>query len=102
MARIIARVKPKTYHDGNVQSLMGLDAEGNPVKSLGVVMPGDYDFGTAERRETIHVIEGCLTINGRKYRLGEAECVIEAGQQIQIKAEKFSTYTCTYGKQGET
>lgn len=91
-----------TYFDGMVQSLGFRLGDGN--YTVGVVMPGEYDFGKAERRETIHVILGMITINGHLYspaitraRIQGSFCVIESGENIHIIAAASAAYVCVYG-----
>lgn len=87
-------IKHNNYFDGHVQSL-GFNAEGQD-KTLGVVLPGDYHFGTATRKETMQVITGVLTINGQAYFPNEAPCVIAEGGDIQISTTSISSYLCLY------
>jgi len=92
---VTAMTHHNTYFEGAVQSLGFSDDNGRAT--VGVVEPGDYDFGTAKTEERITVTTGKLTINGREYRMGET-CTIPTGEVILIAAEVFSSYVCRYGE----
>lgn len=91
-----------TYFDGAVQSLE-FDF-GKISYTVGVVMPGEYDFGQAERRETIRVITGILVINDQAYAphqligldVKDGSCVIQVGERIHIMAEIPVSYFCSF------
>ena len=84
------------YHNGRVQSL-GWTHDKDTKMSVGVVLPGSHNFGTAECKERIRVHSGSLTINGEKYSYSSGSCVINPGDQVQIDAEEPSYYLCIYG-----
>lgn len=87
-------IKHNVYFEGNVQSL-GFTEDGYD-RTVGVVVPGDYDFGVASRKETMKVITGALVINGIAYFPDDAVCVIHAGEKISISATTNSSYLCSY------
>ena len=87
-------IQHNNYFEGNVQSL-GFKEAGHD-KTVGVVLPGDYNFGTATRQETMQVVSGVLTINGKAYFSSEEPCVIEVGGAILISATVVSSYLCSY------
>lgn len=82
-----------TYADGKVQSLGFQD--GSQRTSLGVVLPGRYDFGTIQIAERIVVTRGHLIINGMWYKVGET-CRVEVGCRVVIETTQASCYICFY------
>lgn len=89
-----AAIVHKSYFEGTVQSLGFHSAVGRA--SVGVVLPGEYDFGIIQTNEIIFVTSGALQINGQRYRSGET-CTVLAGQQVFIVATEISSYLCLYG-----
>ena len=90
-----AKITHNLYHEDRVQSLAFQDEDGEDVSS-GVVLPGEYDFGTAERTECITVTVGILFINEKEFYIGGPHCVIEKGTKIIIRARIPSAYICRY------
>ena len=87
-------IKHNNYFEGHVQSL-GFKSDSQD-KTVGVVLPGDYDFGIASREETMQVVSGVLTINGHAYFPSEPPCIIPEGQGISISTTTVSAYLCSY------
>ena len=87
-------IKHNKYFEGNVQSL-GFSDHGDDM-TVGVIVPGDYDFGVASRKESMKVITGVLTINGKSYFPEDEVCIIPAGEKILISASSVSSYLCSY------
>lgn len=85
----------KTYFEGTVQSLGCCSAQGRT--SVGVVLPGSYDFGVIQTTERITITGGSLRINGRDYCTGETAAV-EIGEQVVIIATEVASYLCLYGR----
>jgi purine/pyrimidine-nucleoside phosphorylase len=93
--------KANIYFNGNVTSHTILFADGTK-KTLGVILPGQYEFGTGDR-EQMEVLSGKLTVQlpGNKEWIS-----FEAGQTFDIPANsKFkvasfevSDYCCSYFK----
>jgi len=92
-------IKHNTYFDGQVQSLGFKQDEDDAT--IGVVEPGDYNFGVAERPETIKVISGQLIINGslRVASVAAKDSIyeIKSGEAIEISATLTAAYLCIYG-----
>jgi len=92
--------KANIYFDGNVTSRSYTDNEGN-VKSLGVMMPGEYTFGTklAEHMEIIsgrvEVLLAGLESNWEVYEAGDY-FEVPANSSFEIKVDKITDYCCTY------
>lgn len=87
------------YFDGNVKSLTF--HSGDRRATLGVVLPGEYEFGASEK-ETMQVVSGQMQVqlpNTSEFAVFEAggEFIIEPGQKFQLKAESEAAYLCIYG-----
>ncbi len=89
------------YYDGKVTSRTVLFADGTR-KTLGVILPGQYEFGTAEA-EHMEILAGRL----EALLPGNNEWVVfEAGQSFDVPANsKFKVsaadvvdYCCSYHK----
>lgn len=93
--------KANVYFDGKVTSRTVLFADGTR-KTLGIMLPGDYEFGTADK-EIMEVLGGSLIV-----RLpGSEEWVtVREGQSFEVPADsKFGLkvtevcdYCCSYVK----
>ena len=87
------------YFDGNVTSRTVTFADGT-AKTLGIMMPGDYTFGT-EKAELMEILAGELV-----YRLdGSDEWIaIKSGEQFNVpsnssfdlKVSQLADYCCSY------
>ncbi|HMM19159.1 MAG TPA: pyrimidine/purine nucleoside phosphorylase [Selenomonadales bacterium] len=94
--------KANVYYNGNVTSRTILLEDGTR-KTLGIIMPGQYEFGTADK-EQMEVLAGKLNIllPGSK-----AWACFAAGQTFEIPANcKFEVsvaevadYCCSYIKE---
>ena len=89
------------YFDGKVTSRTVLFADGTQ-KTLGIMLPGDYEFGTADK-EIMEILVGSLEV----LLPGEtAWQSIEGGQSFEVPAQaKFklkiksvTDYCCSYLK----
>jgi uncharacterized protein YaiE (UPF0345 family) len=91
-------VQLKVFCDRGVQCLAFNDGKNDC--SIGVVMPGNHDFGEAETDETITVTSGHITIHGLEYPTteGHATCPIKKGERIVFYAKEWSTYYCKKNK----
>ena len=79
------------FADGGVQALAFEDSQGR--KTVGVVTPGKWYFGMADKPETIVITSGELKINKKTYR-PIMSCQIKAGDSIIFETEGFVTYLC--------
>jgi len=90
--------KVNEYFDGTVKSIAFTGQEG--PATLGVMAPGEYEFGTA-KREIMHVVSGALTA---KLPGSDSWETFESGSQFQVPADsKFqlkvvvdTAYLCEY------
>jgi len=87
------------YFDGKVTSRKVTFADGS-VKILGIMIPGDYCFGTNEK-EIMEIIAGDCEIllpNNSKWQKLSAGQFFEvpANAEFQIKAKTLIDYCCSY------
>lgn len=90
--------KSNEYFDGKVKSL-AFTAGGSPA-TVGVMAPGDYEFGTA-KKEIMTVVSGKLTVK----LPGEADWMdfpkggtftVAANSKFQLKVAEDTAYLCLY------
>ncbi len=87
-------MKHNSYFDDKVQSL-GFTYDGVDC-TVGVIEPGEYDFGIAGRPEAITPLVGELVINGKNYTTTMTRFIHE-GDTIKIKTDVPAAYLCRYG-----
>ena len=86
------------YFDGNVKSI-GYTT-GNGKSTLGVMNPGNYEFGTSTH-ETMTLVEGEMTVKLPEtsewvtYKAGEA-FEVDANKKFQVKVSAQTSYLCQY------
>jgi hypothetical protein len=87
------------YFDGKVSSRKVTFADGS-YKTLGLMMPGDYTFGT-EKAELMEIMAGELsyrlkdTTEWHLIKAGES-FNIPANSSFDIKISELVDYCCTY------
>jgi purine/pyrimidine-nucleoside phosphorylase len=92
-------LKTNRYFDGKVMSI-AFRTETLPA-TVGVMAPGEYEFGTAER-ETMTVVSGALTVklpgseSWTTFRQGDT-FQVPANAKFQLRVEGDTAYLCTYG-----
>ena len=93
--------KANVYFDGKVTSRTVLFANGEK-KTLGIMMPGDYDFGTADA-EVMEILGGRMDV----MLPGATEWItviegqsfdVPANSRFQLKVPEVSDYCCSYIK----
>jgi uncharacterized protein YaiE (UPF0345 family) len=87
------------YFDGNVTSRAVTFDDGS-VKTLGIMMPGEYSFGTA-KAELMEIMAGSLT-----YKLADSEqwVAVKGGESFDVPAQssfdlkvtELVDYCCSY------
>jgi hypothetical protein len=88
------------YYDGKVTSRTVLFADGTR-KTLGIMLPGDYDFGT-EAPEVMEVLAGEMKVklpgaaDWRVFRAGESFSV-PGSSRFQLQVTGVADYCCSYG-----
>lgn len=90
--------KANVYFDGKVTSRT-IYLEDGTKKTLGIMLPGEYEFSTALKEE-MDIVAGKLS-----YKLAGAEWVdidgsgvfyVPANESFQLKVESVTDYTCSY------
>ncbi len=91
--------KANIYFDGNVTSRTILFENGEK-KTLGIMMPGEYEFGTG-KKELMEITAGVLEV---KLPQNEAWITVLAGQAFEVPAnskfqlivKELADYCCSY------
>lgn len=91
--------KANVYFDGNVTSRTVLFADGSR-KTLGVMMPGEYEFGT-DSREIMEILNGTARVmlpGSAEWQSFSAGEVFEVPAQSSFKLELDGVvdYCCSY------
>lgn len=90
--------KVNQYFDGKVTSI-AFAGEQLPA-TVGVMAPGDYEFGTSQH-ETLTVVSGALTVklpgqsDWQQFHAGQS-FEVAAEQKFQLKVTQDTAYLCTY------
>lgn len=93
--------KANIYFDGNVTSRSFIDENGES-KSLGIMMPGTYNFGTAQA-ELMEILAGEVEVKlagedtWNTYKADTSFSVI-ANSNFDIKVKTITDYCCSYIK----
>lgn len=91
--------KANVYFDGKVTSRTVILPDGTK-KTLGIMFPGDYEFGTAEK-EVMEIISGELDvllpgttnwITAKDGRVFE----VPAHSKFKLKVKSLTDYCCSY------
>ncbi|MFA9374091.1 MAG: pyrimidine/purine nucleoside phosphorylase [Poseidonibacter sp.] len=93
--------KANVYFDGNVTSRSFIDSDGSK-KSLGIMMPGTYNFGTAEA-ELMEIIDGNVQVklagsDTWNTYTANTSFDVPANSNFDIKVETITDYCCSYIK----
>jgi len=93
--------KANIYYDGRVVSRTVLFADGSK-KTLGIMFPGEYEFGTAER-EVMEILTGELDVllpGAAGWAAVKAGDVFEVPAQSKfgLKVKSLTDYCCSYIK----
>src|SRR5512137_955603 len=91
--------KANVYFDGKVTSRTVLFADSSK-KTLGVMLPGEYEFGTAER-EVMEILSGRLEIllpgtTTWKAVTGGDSFEVPARARFKLKVAELTDYCCSY------
>lgn len=93
--------KANVYFDGKVTSRTVLFPDGTK-KTLGIMMPGDYEFGTADK-ELMEILDGVLEVqlpgqsSWRSVKGGET-FEVPANSRFKLKVNRITDYCCSYFK----
>lgn len=86
------------YFDGKVTSRTIHFADGTR-KTLGIMMPGEYEFGTAEK-EIMEILAGDMEIQlpGSDWQkiTGGQSFEVPANASFKLKIHQVSDYCCSY------
>jgi uncharacterized protein YaiE (UPF0345 family) len=89
----------KVFHDGGVQSLRieNIDGHGHNG-SIGVIQPGEWNFGKISSSEILRITSGRVKINRKEYwaEPGHDTCTVKAGSRLTYKAEQIASYVCIF------
>ncbi|TGK08390.1 pyrimidine/purine nucleoside phosphorylase [Leptospira selangorensis] len=93
--------KANVYFDGKVTSRTVLFSNGEK-KTLGILMPGEYEFGTDDK-EIMEILEGDLLVqlpgNAEwKEIKGGQSFEVPANSKFKLNVKKLSDYCCSYLK----
>ncbi len=88
------------YYDGKVTSRTVEFADGS-VKSLGIMLPGEYTFNTADK-EIMEMMSGELDVKlpGEEYKTLQTPETFEvpANASFDLKIKTVTDYCCSYVK----
>jgi uncharacterized protein YaiE (UPF0345 family) len=93
--------KANVYFGGNVTSRAVLFADGTK-KTLGIMLPGDYEFGTADK-ELMEILDGDLDVllpgesDWKTYSAGMS-FEVPANAKFSLKVRSVTDYCCSYLK----
>lgn len=87
------------YFNGNVTSRTVTFSDGSS-KTLGIMMPGDYTFGTA-KAELMEIMAGALTyrVDGTDEWIsikGGESFNVPANSSFDLKVTELADYCCSY------
>ncbi len=91
-----------SYFDGKVTSRTLLFNDGTK-KSLGVMLPGAYEFGTADK-ELMEILSGDLIVKlpdsktWKSFKGGES-FYVPANSSFSVKVSEITDYCCSYIKE---
>jgi uncharacterized protein YaiE (UPF0345 family) len=94
--------KANIYFNGNVTSRTVLFEDGSK-KTLGIIMPGQYEFGTGDK-EQMEVLAGKLSVlllGNKEWKIFEVGQTFEipANSKFKVAANVVSDYCCSYFKE---
>ena len=93
--------KANVYSEGKVTSRTVLFADGSK-KTLGIMLPGEYEFGTAEK-EVMEILAGELEVllpgaKGWRQVKGGESFEVPAQAKFSLKVTRLTDYCCSYVK----
>jgi len=90
--------KANIYFEGKVSSRTIIFQDGSK-KTLGILLPGEYEFGTSQREE-MDIMSGTLEykLNGMDWQKIEGSGIffVPANERFQLKAHSIVDYCCSY------
>ncbi|OEF96995.1 pyrimidine/purine nucleoside phosphorylase [Desulfuribacillus alkaliarsenatis] len=93
--------KANVYFDGKVTSRAVLFPNGEK-KTLGIMMPGEYEFGTSEK-EIMEILAGDLEVqfpgdDSWIHITGGQSFEVPANASFKLKIKELTDYCCSYIK----
>ena len=91
--------KANVYFDGKVTSRTVIFPDGSK-KTLGIMAPGDYEFGTAEK-EIMEILAGDLDVllpaaeGWTTFKAGDV-FEVPAQSRFSLKVRSLTDYCCSY------
>jgi purine/pyrimidine-nucleoside phosphorylase len=101
-SRVTVIKKANIYFNGNVTSRTILFEDGT-IKTLGIMMPGEYEFGTADK-EVMEILAGDLDVllpnetEWKKFVAGSS-FTVPVNSKFSLKVNSVSDYCCSYIKE---
>ncbi|EFM11737.1 protein of unknown function DUF1255 [Paenibacillus curdlanolyticus YK9] len=94
--------KANVYFDGKVTSRAVVFEDGT-TKTLGIMLPGDYEFGT-DTKEIMEIQAGDLKVllpgeTEWVHIQGEGEFVVPANAKFKLQVSAVTDYICSYIKE---
>ena len=91
--------KANIYFEGKVTSRTIIFSDGSK-KTLGIMMPGDYEFGT-DKKEIMEIIAGNLDVSlpgeeAWKTIHGGETFEVPAKSKFSLKVKEVTDYCCSY------
>lgn len=91
--------KANIYFDGQVTSRAVLFPDGTK-KTLGIMMPGEYEFGT-EEKELMEILGGELRVllpDAKEWIEidGSGQFYVPANSSFKLEIRKITDYCCSY------
>jgi purine/pyrimidine-nucleoside phosphorylase len=99
--RVTIVKKANVYYEGKVTSRTVLFEDGSK-KTLGIMMPGEYEFGTADR-EIMEVLGGSMDVllpgstQWKTFGPGQSY-EVPANSKFRLKLSDVADYCCSYVK----
>lgn len=92
-------LKANSYFYGKVTSRKLTFTDGS-VKTLGIMQPGEYEFGTSQK-ELMEITSGELQVklpNSSVWRTikGGDSFEIDANEKFQVRVKALTDYCCSY------
>lgn len=100
-SNVTAVKEANIYFDGKVISRTLIFADGSK-KTLGIMLPGEYEFNTADR-EIMEILSGQLDVlvsegEGWKTVNGGEQFEVPADSKFSLKVKSLTDYCCSYVK----
>lgn len=91
--------KANIYFDGKVTSRTLVFSDGSR-KTLGIMLPGDYEFGT-EQKEIMEILAGDLDVSlpgekGWQTITAGGQFEVPAKSKFRLRVKKITDYCCSY------